>query len=40
MKRQSGFTLIEILFALASLASIAIAWGAIYIGLHFISKFW
>lgn len=40
MKKQRGFTVIELLFAIASLASIGLACGVIYIVLHFIGKFW
>lgn len=40
MKKQSGFTVLELLVSLVGLASIALTIGAIYIGLHFIAKFW
>jgi prepilin-type N-terminal cleavage/methylation domain-containing protein len=40
MKKQRGFTVVEILAVLITLSVIAGACGAIYIGLHFIAKFW
>ncbi|MGS0980990.1 prepilin-type N-terminal cleavage/methylation domain-containing protein [Burkholderia glumae] len=40
MKKQKGFTAIEVLFVIASLASIAVGVGVLYAIVHFISKFW
>jgi prepilin-type N-terminal cleavage/methylation domain-containing protein len=40
MKKQRGFTAIEILAVLITLSVIVGAGAAIYIGLHFVSKFW
>jgi Tfp pilus assembly protein PilE len=40
MKKQAGFTVVEILTVLITLSVIAGACVAIYVGLHFISKFW
>jgi prepilin-type N-terminal cleavage/methylation domain-containing protein len=40
VKKQRGFTVVEILAVLITLSVIAGGCGAIYVGLHFIAKFW
>jgi len=40
MKKQKGFTLIELMIVLSFVAAAAFAGTAIYVAVHFISKFW
>jgi len=40
MKKQNGWTLTELLFALCAVASLALMAGGIYVAIHFIRKFW
>jgi hypothetical protein len=40
MKNQKGFTVVELLVLLAFLVSIGIGCSLLYVGWHFISKFW
>ncbi|WP_223191138.1 prepilin-type N-terminal cleavage/methylation domain-containing protein [Paraburkholderia panacisoli] len=40
MRKQRGFTAIEVLAILLTLCAIAGVGGLIYIAMHFISKFW
>lgn len=37
---MKGYTLVEVLFALALLGMVALGIGAIYVAVHFIVKFW
>jgi prepilin-type N-terminal cleavage/methylation domain-containing protein len=40
MKKQRGFTAIEILAVLITLSVVVGACSVIYVGLHFIGKYW
>jgi type II secretory pathway pseudopilin PulG len=38
--KQTGFTIVELLFVISTLLSIALACGIAYVAFHFIAKFW
>lgn len=40
MRKQSGFTLPELLFVIFGIFCVALAAGALVVGIHFITKFW
>jgi prepilin-type N-terminal cleavage/methylation domain-containing protein len=40
MHKQKGFTLFELVFALAALSTVALALFGVYVAFHFIYKFW
>jgi len=40
MKKQSGYTLFELVFVVGFFATIALIGGLIYVGIHFLAKVW
>jgi type II secretory pathway pseudopilin PulG len=40
MRKQRGFTLVELLFSLVGLIALVGAGSLAYIGFHFLHKFW
>jgi type II secretory pathway component PulJ len=40
MKKQKGFTLVELMIVIASLFSLVIGAVALFIAFHFIAKVW
>jgi len=40
MKRERGFTLVELLILIFSLVAVSCVAGVIYIGFHFLAKIW
>jgi prepilin-type N-terminal cleavage/methylation domain-containing protein len=40
MEKQRGYTAIEVLMVLATLASLAVGGAFIFALVHFVSKFW
>ena len=40
MKNQKGFTLIELIIVIAFIIAIILAVCALFVGGHFINKFW
>lgn len=40
MKNQKGFTLVEMLICIFGLATVGVLGSVLYVGVHFISKFW
>lgn len=40
MKKQTGFTLFELLFLIAFIAAIIAVIGGGYVLFHFLAKFW
>lgn len=40
MKNQKGYTILEVIIALAFIISVALCGGAIYVAWHFIAKMW
>ncbi len=40
MKWQKGYTLVEMFIAIILVAALGLAGSIVYIGWHFISKFW
>lgn len=39
-RKQSGFTLIELIIVVGFVAALALAGTLIYVGVHFIGKAW
>ena len=40
MRKQKGFTLVELMIVIATLLVLVVGVGTGYIAIHFISKFW
>lgn len=40
MKKQNGYTIIELILLVGVVATVAIAGGLVYVAAHFISKIW
>lgn len=39
-KNESGYTVAELLMAIAGLGMVCLVLGGLYVGVHFLLKFW